>query len=113
MPNFVTKLIGDKKEWKAMEARAKVLPPDYRAVYETIKPYMWKQTTDDGTDTIRALDTILTDFEAAAGRHAPVRDVTGADVAAFCDLRLRAAVAAYADRWRAHLNADVTRELAD
>jgi DNA-binding ferritin-like protein (Dps family) len=30
MRNFVTKLIGDRTEWKRMEARGHALPRDYR-----------------------------------------------------------------------------------
>jgi DNA-binding ferritin-like protein (Dps family) len=33
MTNLLTKILGDKKEWKAMEARANALPRDYRIVY--------------------------------------------------------------------------------
>jgi len=37
MGNFLKKIIGDKKEWRAMEARAKALPKDYQVVYDEIK----------------------------------------------------------------------------
>jgi len=30
---LLDRILGDKKEWKAMEARANALPPDYRTVY--------------------------------------------------------------------------------
>jgi DNA-binding ferritin-like protein (Dps family) len=33
MNSFLTKILGDKREWKAMEARANALPRDYRIVY--------------------------------------------------------------------------------
>jgi DNA-binding ferritin-like protein (Dps family) len=35
--NFLTKILGDKKEWKAMETRANALPRDYRVVYGEMK----------------------------------------------------------------------------
>ena len=47
MENFLKKMIGDKKEWKRMEARAEALPSDYRIVYGEIKKYMWKFTAGD------------------------------------------------------------------
>ena len=40
MSNFWTKVIGEKKEWRSMEARAAALPRDYRIVYGEIKQYM-------------------------------------------------------------------------
>ncbi len=55
MSNFLTKIVGDKKEWKAMEARANALPRDYRIVYGEMKSYMWKFTTGDGMDIIGVL----------------------------------------------------------
>ncbi len=33
MSNLLTNILGDKKEWKAMEARANALPRGYRIVY--------------------------------------------------------------------------------
>ena len=34
--DFLKKILGDKKEWKSMEARAAALPSDYRIVYGEI-----------------------------------------------------------------------------
>jgi DNA-binding ferritin-like protein (Dps family) len=42
MSNFLTKILGDRNEWKSMEARADALPRDYRIVYAEIMQYMWK-----------------------------------------------------------------------
>jgi len=110
MSNFWTKVIGDKKEWRSMEARADALPRDYRIVYREMKQYMWRFTSGDGTDVLAVLKGVLELFEtsAAQGKHA--LDVTGEDVAAFCDERLRG-TASFADRWRASLNRDVAKQL--
>ena len=114
MVNILSKLIGEKKAWKAMEARVQALPPDYRAVYEQIKRYTWKVAAGDGTGTVATLDSVITLFEQGVGRQQGVRDVTGADVAAFCDARLREHDAAsYVDGWKASLNADVAGKLAE
>jgi DNA-binding ferritin-like protein (Dps family) len=113
MTNILTKLVGDKREWKAMEARAEALPRDYRVVYGAIKKYLWRFTTGDGADTIAILRDVLATFEAEAARGVPVLEVTGADVAAFCDDRLDGAspYTAYLDRWRAALNESVEEQL--
>jgi DNA-binding ferritin-like protein (Dps family) len=111
MNNLLTKIIGDKKEWKAMEARARRLPRDYRVVYGEMKSYMWRFTSGDGMDVVAVLKGVLELFEtsAAEGRH--VLDVTGSDVAAFCDERLRG-VTTYADTWRSSLNREVAGQVS-
>ena len=111
MGNVLTKIFGDKKEWKAMEARADVLPRDYRVVYSEIKSYLWKFATGDGRDTIAVLRDVLGLFEAGAARGGSVLDVTGPDLAAFCDARVRG-IPTYVDTWRASLNRRVAAKLA-
>lgn len=111
MSKFWTKVIGDKKEWRSMEARADALPRDYRIVYGEIKPYLWRFTTGDGMATLAVLKDVLGLFEASAGEGKQVLDVTGEDVAAFCDQRLRG-TPSWVDQGRASLNRDVARQLA-
>ena len=79
MSSFWTKVIGDKREWRSMEARADALPRDYRIVYAEIKPYLWKFTTGDGMDTVAVLRDVLRLFEtsAADGKHCPGRHRRG------------------------------------
>ncbi len=44
MSNFLTKILGDKNEWKSMEARADALPRDYRIVYAEIMQHRLRGT---------------------------------------------------------------------
>ncbi|MBD3784157.1 MAG: DUF1048 domain-containing protein [Micrococcales bacterium] len=112
MHRILTKVIGEKKEWKAMEARAAALPRDFRTVYGEVKSYVWKFADGDGHESIGALATILGRFEEAAAEGRGVGDVTGSDVAAFCDRHLTG-VASWTDGWRASLNGAVSRKVAD
>lgn len=112
MTNLLTKILGDKKEWKAMEARANALPRDYRIVYGEMKSYMWRFTTGDGMDVVAVLKEVLGLLESGAAQGKSVLDVTGDDVAAFCDARLHA-TSSYLDRWRTSLNRDVAKKLAE
>ena len=112
MSNLMTKLIGDKKDWKRMEARANALPRDYRTVYGEMKSYMWRFTAGDGMDIVDILRDVLAEFETAAGQGKGVLDVTGPDVAAYCDDRLPQ-TSTYLDTWRSTLNTDVRAKLAD
>lgn len=110
MNNFLTKIIGDKKEWRRMEARADALPEDYRIVYGEIKKYMFRFSAGGGMDIVALLKDLLDLFEtgAADGKHA--LDVTGRDVAEFCDELLRNAKT-YTENWHEELNRDVMRKL--
>ena len=110
MNNLLSKIIGDKKEWKAMEARAHALPRDYRVVYGEMKSYMWRFTSGDGMDVVAVLKDVLELFEVSASEGRHVLDVTGRDVAAFCDARLQG-VMTYADTWRSALNRAVAAEI--
>ncbi|GGU35601.1 DUF1048 domain-containing protein [Nocardioides albus] len=88
MTNFLTRILGDKKAWKRMEARAAELPADYRTVYSEMKSYMWRFTAGDGMDIVAILRDILDLFETEAAAGRSVIEVTGTDLAAFCDARL-------------------------
>jgi DNA-binding ferritin-like protein (Dps family) len=110
MTNFLTKIIGDKKEWRRMEARADALPRDYRIMYREMKHYMFRFTSGDGMDVLAALQDVLDLFETGVAEGKPVLDVTGQDVAAFCDARLGGTpswLESYLDKGRATLNRDV------
>jgi DNA-binding ferritin-like protein (Dps family) len=94
-----------------MEARANALPRDYRSMYGEIKQYMWRFTAGDGMDIVAVLNDVLGLFEISAAEGEIALDVTGADVAAFCDGRLRDIPPSYTDKWRASLNRDVVKKL--
>ena len=81
MNKFIEKIIGNKKEWRAMEARAKTLPHDYQVVYEEIKQYIWKSS---GLGSVEVLIGILDLFEEGTANNKGVLEITGNDVAAFC-----------------------------
>ena len=79
---FLKKIIGDKKAWKEMEARAKALPKDYQVVYGEIKIYIWKRSEKESVDIFKGL---LELFEEGAANGRTALEITGNDVAAFCD----------------------------
>lgn len=110
MGNFLKKIIGDKKEWRAMEARAKALPKDYQVVYDEIKNYMFKFSAGGGMDIVAILKDLLGLFEEGAADGKRVLEITGDDVAAFCNELLRNAKT-YTENWREALNRDVMKKL--
>jgi len=112
MDNFLKKILGDKKEWRSMEARAKALPSDYGIVYNEIKKYMWKFAGGDGMDIIVILKDLLELFETGAADGKRALEVTGEDVATFCDELLRNANT-YTENWHDALNRDVQKKLRE
>lgn len=105
--SFIEKIIGsldDKREWKAMEARAKTLPSEYLTAYKAIQRYMWTAGgPTDWKDTSRIFGGILDLFEEGAADGKKVTDLTGEDVAAFCD-ELVKDTKTWKDKYREKLN---------
>jgi DNA-binding ferritin-like protein (Dps family) len=112
MNDFLNKIIGDlegKKEWKALEARAKALPEDYRTVYDEIKSYVWQGGTgvmDPSNMFKRLVDT----FEDGVADGKNVVEITGNDIATFIDSLIHDEKT-YTDGLREKLNNAVAKKL--
>ena len=78
-------MIEGKKEWRAHVARVKALPRDYQIVYKEIQQYLFKVGPVELTEGTALLSGIIDLFEAGAAAGKGVLEVTGRDVAAFCD----------------------------
>ena len=74
-------IIKGKKEWRAHMARVKALPQDYKE----IQKYLFKVGPVEMTEGIGLLSGIVDLFEEGAASGKGVLEVTGSDVAAFCD----------------------------
>lgn len=78
-------MIEGKREWRAHVARVKGLPQDYQFVYKEIQKYLFKVgpvELNEGTDLLSGIVDL---FEEGAASGKRVLEVTGSDVAAFCD----------------------------
>ena len=73
------------KKWRAHTARIKALPQDYQFVYKEIQNYLFKVGPVELTDGTDLLSGIIDLFEEGAALGKGVLEVTGRDVAAFCD----------------------------
>ncbi|MHA6482694.1 DUF1048 domain-containing protein [Paenibacillus sp. strain BS8-2] len=78
-------IIEGKREWRAHVARVKALPQDYRIVYKEIQKYLFKVGPVELTEGTGLLAGIVDLFEEGAAVNKGVLEVTGHDVAAFCD----------------------------
>ena len=101
-------IIEEKKEWRAHIARVKALPKDYQIVYREIQKYIFKVGTVESKDSIDLLTGIVDFFEEGAALGKEVLEVTGSDVAAFCD-DLMKDLKTYADIYQESVNKEVSK----
>lgn len=78
-------IIEGKREWRAHVARVKALPQEYQIVYKEIQKYLFKVGPVELTEGMGLLSGIVDLFEEGAAVGKGVLEVTGSDVAAFCD----------------------------
>ena len=81
----IQEIIEGKKKWRAHVARVKALPQDYQIVYKEIQKYLFMVGPVELTDGTGLLSGIIDLFEEGAALEKGVLEVTGSDVAAFCD----------------------------
>jgi len=108
MNRIIDTLIGDlgeKREYRKTEARAKALPAEYRDAYKEIKHYIFSTS---GILTIEPLGALVDMLEEAAAEGKHVIDITGPDVAAFADELVRGEKS-YFDQQRAKLNKTIAQ----
>lgn len=103
-------MIEGKKQWKAHVARVKALPQDYQIVYKEIQKYLFKVGPVELTDGIDLLSGIIDLFEEGVTLGKGVLEVTGRDVAAFCDDLIKDSKT-YADIYQESANQEVNKAM--
>nr|WP_039832565.1 DUF1048 domain-containing protein [Paenibacillus sonchi] len=101
-------IIEGKKEWRAHVARVKALPQDYQIVYKEIQKYLFKVGPAQLTEGTGLLAGIVDLFEDGAALGKGVLEVTGTDVAAFCDDLIKDSKT-YADIYQESVAKKITR----
>jgi DNA-binding ferritin-like protein (Dps family) len=103
-------IIEGKREWRAHVARVKALPKDYQIVYKEIEKYLFKVGPVELTEGIDLLSGIVDLFEEGATLGKDVLQVTGRDVAAFCDDLIKDSKT-YADIYQESANQEVNKAI--
>jgi DNA-binding ferritin-like protein (Dps family) len=104
---------GKKKwqeKWRAHMARVKALPQDYQIVYKEIQRYLFKVGPVELTDGTDLLSGIIDLFEEGAAVGKGVLEVTGSDVAAFCDDLIKDSKT-YADIYQESVDQEVNKAM--
>lgn len=106
----IRKIIKSKREYKQHMARVEALPEDYQYVFKQIQKHMWMFASGSGYDMMKIHYDLIELFETGVADGKQVLQVTGEDVAAFCDELMRSA-STYTERWRENLNRDILKKL--
>jgi DNA-binding ferritin-like protein (Dps family) len=105
----IKKMIRSKREYKQQMARVEALPEDYQYVFKKIQSHMWMFAAGAGYDMMKIHYDLVELFEAGASEGKSVLEITGQDVAAFCEELLRSA-RTYTEDWREALNRDIQKK---
>lgn len=103
-------IIKGKKEWRAHMARVKALPKDYQIVYKEIQKYLYNVGPVELTEGIGLLSGIIDLFAEGAALGKGVLEVTGSDVAAFCDDLIKDSTT-YADIYQESVDQEVNKAM--
>lgn len=103
-------IIKGKKEWRAHMLRVKALPQDYQIVYKEIQKYLFKVGPVELTEGTGLLSGITDLFEEGAALGKDVLEVTGSDVAAFCDDLIKDSKT-YADIYQESVDQEVNKAM--
>lgn len=105
---FISKMIGDKRRWRAYKARVKKLPPTFRSAVEAIERYLMYFGAVDADSAASLFEDVAELFEQAAADNTPIRDIVGDDPVEFVDALIRNYdKGGYVDRERARLIAAI------
>jgi len=103
-------IIEGKKEWRAHVARVKALPKEYQIVYREIQKYLFKVGPAELAEGTNLLSGIVDLFEEGAVNGKGVLEVTGGNVAAFCDDLIKGSKT-YADIYQESVGQEVNKAM--
>jgi DNA-binding ferritin-like protein (Dps family) len=106
----IKKIMEQNREFRQQMKRVEALPEDYRFVFKKIRNYLWRFAGGDGMDMLKLQYDLIDLFESGAAEGKRVIEITGEDVAAFCDELLKSTRTYTAD-WRTNLNKSVREKL--
>lgn len=84
---FVSKVIGEKGQWREYKARVRQLPANYRTAVDALERYLnYFGTGGDGTAMYGDLIDL---FEQSAANGTPIREIVGDDPVEFIETFVR------------------------
>ena len=86
---LTSKVIGDKRRWRAYKARTRRLPEAYRTAVDAIERYLMYFGSADGDSAASMFEDLADLFEQAAADGTPVREIVGQDPVEFVEVFLQ------------------------
>jgi DNA-binding ferritin-like protein (Dps family) len=84
---FISRVIGEKGQWRQYKARARQLPASYRTAVDALERYLnYFGTGGDGTEMYGDLVDL---FEQSAANRTPIRQIVGEDPVEFIETFVR------------------------
>lgn len=108
----IKKMIESKREYKEQMARVDAMPKDYQFVFKKIQGYMWQFAAGSGYDMMGIHYGLIELFEAGVSDGKKVLEITGEDVASFCD-ELMKNVETYTENWRDKFSREIREGLGE
>lgn len=106
----IKRMIKEKRKYKQQMARVNALPEDYQFVFKKIQSHMWMFTAGAGYDMMEIHNDLIDLFESSAANGKKVLEVTGDDVAAFCE-ELMKNCKTYTESWHDKLNREIHKKI--
>lgn len=78
-------IIEEKRAWNQLNKQVKAMPKDYQFVYKEIQKYIFKVATLNSNEALILFAGLIELFETGIEVNKKVLEVTGEDVAEFCD----------------------------
>lgn len=78
-------IIDEKRQWNQLTARIKLMPKEYQIVYKEIQKYIFKVAVLNPQQIIELFTNLIELFELGIVDQKQVLEITGSDVAEFCD----------------------------
>ena len=86
---FTTKVVGDKRRWRAYKARTRALPENYRLAVEGVERYLMYFGAVDAESATSLFEDVADLFEQAAADGTPIHDIVGDDPVEFVEALVR------------------------
>lgn len=106
----IKKIIEEKREYKQQMARVDTMPEDYKFVFKKIQDHLWMFSAGAGYDMMEVQYGLMDLFEEGIANDKAVLEITGDDVALFCEELLKNAKT-YTEDWRVKLNREIHNKL--
>jgi DNA-binding ferritin-like protein (Dps family) len=84
---FISKVVGEKGQWREYKARARQLPPSYRTAVDALERYLRYFGTGGGGTAM--YEDLIDLFEQSAASGTPIREIVGEDPVEFIEAFVR------------------------